>query len=107
MQVFPSSEYMFSVYKDGRRYIVCLDRKICNCGRFQIDEIPCTHTIAILKRKNVVDVHPYYSVYYKSERLAKTYEVLMPPMPNKSNWLVPKSILAKEAFPSRYKRKPG
>ncbi|KAG5621245.1 hypothetical protein H5410_006463, partial [Solanum commersonii] len=40
MEVVPSSEFIFSVYEAGRRYIVCLERKVCSCGRFQLDEKP-------------------------------------------------------------------
>ncbi|XP_027773525.1 uncharacterized protein LOC107017068 [Solanum pennellii] len=58
MEVVPSSEFIFSVYETGRRYIVCLERKVCSCGRFQLDEIPCSHAIAVLKKK----CHRYESV---------------------------------------------
>ncbi|WMV19810.1 hypothetical protein MTR67_013195, partial [Solanum verrucosum] len=86
--VIPSSEYIFSVYEAGRRYIVCLEQKICTYERFQLDEIPCAHTIAVLKHKNVTDMHPYCSDYYKPDALAKTYEVAMVLMPDKEDWLV-------------------
>jgi len=32
--VVASSEYIFAVYEGGIRYIVCLERKTCSCGRF-------------------------------------------------------------------------
>ncbi|XP_055814675.1 uncharacterized protein LOC129884394 [Solanum dulcamara] len=85
MKVVPSFEFMFSVYESGRRYIVCLERKICNCGRFQLDEIPRAHEIAVLKSKNVIEMHPNYSDYYKPDALAKIYEVPMISMPDKED----------------------
>ncbi|XP_055825323.1 uncharacterized protein LOC129893912 [Solanum dulcamara] len=107
MKVVASSEYLYSVYKSGRRYIVCLKRKICNCGRFQLDEIPCPYTIAMLKRKNIIDMHPYCSDYYKPEALTNTYELSMIPMPYKKDWIIPKEILEEFVFPPRYKRMSG
>ncbi|WMV15858.1 hypothetical protein MTR67_009243 [Solanum verrucosum] len=71
MEVVPSSEFIFSIYEAGRRYIVCLEQKVCSCGRFQLDEIPCAHAIIVLKEKNVKDMHLYCSYYYKSDVLGK------------------------------------
>ncbi|KAG5579700.1 hypothetical protein H5410_050327 [Solanum commersonii] len=77
------TEFIYSMYAYGRRYIVCLERKIFNCGRFQLDEIPCAHTFAVLKKKNIIDIHPYCSDYYKSATLTNTYEVPMVPKSDK------------------------
>ncbi|WMV21027.1 hypothetical protein MTR67_014412, partial [Solanum verrucosum] len=90
--VVPSSEFIFSVYEAGRRYIVCLERKVCSCERFQLDEIPCAHAIVVLKEKNVKDMHPYCSDYYKPDALAKTYEIPMVPMPDKEDWSAPEDV---------------
>ncbi|XP_049368240.1 protein FAR-RED IMPAIRED RESPONSE 1-like, partial [Solanum verrucosum] len=105
--VVPSSEYIFSVYQAGRRYIVCLERKICTCGRFQYDEIPCEHAIEVLKHKNVTDMHPYCSDYYKPDALEKTYKVAMVPMPYKEDWTVPDYVLDEIVLPPRYRRLAG
>ncbi|XP_016558257.1 uncharacterized protein LOC107858030 [Capsicum annuum] len=61
--VSASSTYVYSVYDDGRKYIVCLDRRTCTCGRFQLDEITCEHAIAVLKSKHVVDMKLYCSEF--------------------------------------------
>ncbi|KAH0675294.1 hypothetical protein KY285_023095 [Solanum tuberosum] len=106
-EVVPSSEYIFSVYEAGRRYIVCLERKICTCGKFQHDEIPCEHAIAVLKHKNVTDLHLYCSDYYKPDALEKTYEVAMVPMPDKEDWTVPDYVLDEIVLPPRYRRLAG
>ncbi|KAG5613884.1 hypothetical protein H5410_013708 [Solanum commersonii] len=74
---------------------------------FQQDEIPCAHTIAVLKHKNVKDMHPYCSDYYKPDALAKTYEVAMVPMPDKEDWTVPDYVLDEIVLPPRYRRLVG
>ncbi|TMW80964.1 hypothetical protein EJD97_013225, partial [Solanum chilense] len=66
MDVVPSSKFIFSIYEAGRRYIVCLERKVCYCGGFQLDEIHC-------------------SDYYKPDALAITYEIPMVPMSDKAD----------------------
>ncbi|KAG5625098.1 hypothetical protein H5410_010316 [Solanum commersonii] len=72
-------------YLEEAGYIECLEQKICMCGSFQHNEIPCEHEIAVLKHKTVTDMHPYCSDYYKSDALEKTCEVAMIPMPDKED----------------------
>nr|XP_010315739.1 uncharacterized protein LOC104645583 [Solanum lycopersicum] len=107
MEVIPSSEFIISVYENGRRYIVCLERKVCSCGRFQLDEIPSSHAIAVLKKKNVTDMNPYCSNYYKPDALTKTYEIPMVPMPDKEDWSDPNNVVAETVYPPRYRRSSG
>ncbi|KAH0776309.1 hypothetical protein KY290_007720 [Solanum tuberosum] len=107
MKVVAFSEFIFSVYEGGIRYIVCLERKNCSCGRFQYDEIPCAHAMAVFKKKYIKDVHPYCSDYHKPDALANTYAVSMESMPDKSDWTVPESVLEEVVLPPRYKKMPG
>ncbi|KAG5589923.1 hypothetical protein H5410_040437 [Solanum commersonii] len=66
---------------------------MCNCGKFQHDEIPCVHAIVVVKRNNITKIHPYCSDYYKSAALANTYELPMVPMPDKDDWSVLEYVL--------------
>ncbi|XP_069154487.1 uncharacterized protein [Solanum lycopersicum] len=75
--------------------------------RFQLDEIPCSHAIAVLKKKNVTDMYPYCSDYYKPDALAKTYEIPMVPMPDNEDWSDPKNVVAETVYPPRYRRSYG
>ncbi|XP_075099278.1 uncharacterized protein LOC142176108 [Nicotiana tabacum] len=43
MTVVPSTEYLHTVNDGGRNYTVCLLKRKCVCGRFQVDELPCPH----------------------------------------------------------------
>ena len=95
------------MYEGGIRYIVCLERKTCSCGRFQHDEIPCPHAIAVLKKKNITDVHPYCSDYYKHDALTNSYAIPMEPMPDKREWKAPDSVLKEVVLPPRYKKMSG
>ncbi|KAG5618307.1 hypothetical protein H5410_018131 [Solanum commersonii] len=57
-----------------------------------------------LKHKNVTDMHPYCSDYYKPDTLEKTYEVAML---DKDDWTVPDYVLDEIVLPPRYKRLVG
>ncbi|KAM3301630.1 hypothetical protein P3S67_016132 [Capsicum chacoense] len=106
LKVSASSEYVYSVYYNGRKYIVCLDRKTCSCGGFQLDEITCQHAIAVPKRKHVVDMKFYCSKYYYPEILSKMYEELTFSMPDKKDWVVPQDGMDEVVLPPKYKRPP-
>ncbi|WMV11099.1 hypothetical protein MTR67_004484, partial [Solanum verrucosum] len=93
LQVVASSEYIFAVYECAIRYIICLERKTCSCGRFQYDEIPCAHAMVVLMKKNIKDVHPYCSYYYKHDALTNTYALPIEPMPDKSDWRAPRTVV--------------
>ncbi|XP_016561805.1 uncharacterized protein LOC107860828 [Capsicum annuum] len=103
-EVSASSAYVYSVYNDGKKYIVCFDRRTCSCWRFQLDEITCEQAIAVLKSKDVVDMKPYCSEYYYP--LRKTYEGSMFPIPNNKDWIVPQEVMNKVVLPPKYKRPP-
>ncbi|KAM3251628.1 hypothetical protein P3L10_005698 [Capsicum annuum] len=106
-QIRESTNYIYGVYEEGRKCIVRLDIRTCNCGKFQLDEISCVHAIAVLKSKHIKEMKPYCSDYYKKEALMKTYEMLLCPMPNKRDWHVPPEVLEDVVLPPKYKRPPG
>ncbi|KAM3381364.1 hypothetical protein P3S68_006937 [Capsicum galapagoense] len=83
MTIRESSNYIYGVYEEGRKHIVQLDNRTCNCGRFQLDETPCAHAIVVLKSKHVKEMKSHCSNYYNKEALMKTYEMLLCPMPDK------------------------
>ncbi|XP_016582059.2 uncharacterized protein LOC107879549 [Capsicum annuum] len=103
MTVKTSSTYIYSVYESGRRYIIDLENGLCNCARFQIDQIPCAHAIFVLKSKHVKDFGDYCLEYYKPNTLVKTYEVSIVSMPDKKDWDVPNSVDEEEVLPPLYK----
>ncbi|XP_047266772.1 uncharacterized protein LOC124897659 [Capsicum annuum] len=87
MTVKPAGSYLYCVYDSGWRHIVDIERGTCNCGRYQIDKIPCPHGISVLKSKNV-DVKNYgryCSKLYMPQTIVKTYELLIVPMPDKKD----------------------
>ncbi|KAM3291246.1 hypothetical protein P3S67_019535 [Capsicum chacoense] len=108
MTVKPAGSYFYCVYDSGRMYIVDIERGMCNCGWYQIDEIPCPHGIVVLKGKNVdvKEYDRYCSEFYRSN-IVKTYELLIVSMPDKKNWNVPFFVDDEEVLPPKYRRPPG
>ncbi|XP_060201808.1 uncharacterized protein LOC132630234 [Lycium barbarum] len=97
MTVIPSTEYVHTVIDEGRRFIVCIQKKTCSCKEFQMEEIPCPHAWAVLKKKNLT-ADNYCSKIYKPETVMKTYDIPVYPLPDESEWKIPGYIL-EEATP--------
>ncbi|XP_060188575.1 uncharacterized protein LOC132617559 isoform X4 [Lycium barbarum] len=106
MTVEPSTEYVYTVHDGGRRFVVCLKNKTCSCRMFQIDEIPCPHAWAVLKKKNL-KADDYCSELFKPETVVKTYDIPVDPLPDEREWKIPTYILEDVVLPPRYKRPPG
>ncbi|XP_016558900.1 uncharacterized protein LOC107858659 [Capsicum annuum] len=104
MTVKPVGSYLYCVYDSGRRYIVDIERDTCNCGRYQIDEIPCPYGIAVLKSKNVdvKDYSRYFSELYRPQTIVKTYELPIVPMSDKKDWNVLGFVDDEEVLPPKY-----
>ncbi|XP_060210695.1 uncharacterized protein LOC132637650 [Lycium barbarum] len=79
---------------------------INDCRMFQLDEIPCPHAWAVIKKKNLV-AEDYCSDLFKPETVLKTYDVPVDPLLDEREWNIPKNILEDVVLPPRYKRPPG
>ncbi|XP_060202697.1 uncharacterized protein LOC132631112 [Lycium barbarum] len=106
MRVEESTEYVYTVNDGPRRFIIDLKRKTCSCRMFQMDKIPCSHAWAVLKSKNLT-ADAYCSELFKPNTVVNTYDVLVDPLPDESEWNVPTHILEEVVLPPRYKRPPG
>ncbi|XP_070008093.1 uncharacterized protein [Nicotiana sylvestris] len=47
-RVLPIDRLKFNVKEGGMEFIVDLDKRICDCCQFQLDEIPCEHAITAI-----------------------------------------------------------
>ena len=65
-----------------------MQERKCSCNRFQIDQLPCPHALAILKQMNQ-DPYKYCSNFYTKETLLATYEETVHPIPNQTTWNIP------------------
>ena len=52
-------------------------------------------------------MNPYCSDHYKSDALAKTYEIPMVPMLDKAEWSDPNNLIAETVYPPRYRKLSG
>ncbi|XP_059315725.1 uncharacterized protein LOC132066429 [Lycium ferocissimum] len=104
-QVEASTEYVYTVNDGPRRFIIDLKKKTCSCRMFQLDEIPCSHAWAVLKNKNLIRCILFG--FIQAGNIVNTYDVPIDPLPDETEWNVPKSILDEVVMPPIYKRPHG
>ncbi|XP_062089136.1 uncharacterized protein LOC133795694 [Humulus lupulus] len=105
-QVFPVNTILYQVVvEDKGNFLVNLMEKTCECKRFQQDEIPCAHAIAVFA-KTRLKTYDYVADYYKTTTTKATYESTVHPLPNESEWTLPET-LNKIFLPSKTRKPPG
>ncbi|XP_009780086.1 uncharacterized protein [Nicotiana sylvestris] len=105
--VKPSTDYVYVVMDaEQRRNIVCMQIRECSCKRFQVDEIPCPHAMAVLDYTHM-KAPKYCSAYYTKEYFKKTYEVPVNPLSDETTWYLPTEVLDNVVLPPIVKGKPG
>lgn len=102
----PSADYLYTVIEDEKQFVVNLRERTCTCIRFQMDEMPCPHALAVITFKSV-DAYQYCSVYYNKDHLLKTYDISTYPVPDESTWDIPREILEEVVLPPGGKIRPG
>ncbi|KAF4400922.1 hypothetical protein G4B88_013763 [Cannabis sativa] len=89
--VHPTNDVLFEVRDGCKKAIVDLSSRTCTCKRFQIDQLPCGHAMAVLKDMNK-DAYEYCSSYYTKEAMLATYGEIVYPIPNEDTWEVPEYV---------------
>lgn len=97
---------MYTVLDGITQFTVCLHQRTCTCGRFQLDELPCPHALAVLTIKHT-GYEKYCSAYYTRKNLLLTYQFQMDPLPNESTWNTPTHVIEDIVLPPHGKRPPG
>ncbi|XP_062104146.1 uncharacterized protein LOC133815306 [Humulus lupulus] len=59
--------------------------------KFQEDEMPCGHAVAVIAKRNL-GVYDYCAKFYKSETLKAMYEENVHPLPHKDEWNLPQHL---------------
>ena len=104
-QVRRANDDIFSVYIDEKSDIVHLKEKIYTCSRFQVDQLSCEHTIAVLRELNE-EPYSYCSVYYNKDIFLVTYNVTVYPLPTLVIWNIPNKVKDMLVLPSKSKVRP-
>ncbi|XP_062088805.1 uncharacterized protein LOC133795368 [Humulus lupulus] len=102
-KVESSNQFVFTVYDEETPYIVNMEKKTCTCKRFEYDERPCSHAMAVIIKKNL-NCYDYVSYYYTKEAYMATYEDSVMPLGDQHSWEIPVELTQHEVLPPLTKR---
>ncbi|KAL5548320.1 hypothetical protein UlMin_003551 [Ulmus minor] len=92
-------KYTFDVIDGDRNYCVDMALWTCTCRKFQLDQLPCDHDLAVV-RKTPYEAYNLCSVYYTREFWHETYRGVISPIPHISSWSIPQQISDFDMQPS-------
>ncbi|XP_062104286.1 uncharacterized protein LOC133815463 [Humulus lupulus] len=75
----------------GTNFTVNIHNRTCTCNRFQEDEMPCGHAVAVIAKRNL-GVYDYCAKFYKTETLKALYEENVHHLPHKNEWNLPQHL---------------
>ncbi|XP_057803131.1 uncharacterized protein LOC131018427 [Salvia miltiorrhiza] len=83
--------HMNSVEEDHAFYSVDLENQTCDCAQFELDDIPCRHACAAIRRAGL-QVTDFVGKYFKQFILLATHMPRIVPVPHPMYWNLPESI---------------
>ncbi|KAL5578710.1 hypothetical protein UlMin_011152 [Ulmus minor] len=81
MGVICADQYTFDVVDSDRNYCVDMALWTCTCRKFQLDQLPCDHLLAVVQ-KTPYQAYDLCSLYYTREFLHETYRGVISPIPH-------------------------
>ncbi|KAK6784436.1 hypothetical protein RDI58_017891 [Solanum bulbocastanum] len=75
-----------------------MNTRMCGCGKFQHDKIPCSHAIAAIRYRNKHH-KDYCSAYCSNKNYQDTYAIIIETLSCESTWDVPSHVLKDVILP--------
>ncbi|XP_022845235.1 uncharacterized protein LOC111368218 [Olea europaea var. sylvestris] len=87
MFVSPTNQTIFSICGDSSSFIVDMEQRTCTCWTFQVEQLPCPHTLAVIAMMKM-DAYDYCSYFYTRDAYLNAYKHTMFPIGNINKWTV-------------------
>ncbi|GMN44846.1 hypothetical protein TIFTF001_014033 [Ficus carica] len=103
----PADHFEYSVTDNRAQiFIVDMSQRTYTCRRFQVDQIPCAHTMAVCNHRRI-DPYNYCSNYYTKDFLYACYAQVVHPIGSAEGWDVFEEVRSQIVNPPKPKRGPG
>ncbi|XP_062085548.1 uncharacterized protein LOC133791645 [Humulus lupulus] len=105
LQVEPASTFIYSVHSGLTTNAVDIAKKSCTCNKFDLDELPCEHAMAVIRNMNL-QYKKYFSYYFTKKAMLNTYNASIHPLGD-PKWRLPPNVEEIEVLPPKGNRKSG
>lgn len=103
----PADQFEYAVTNNACQiWIVDMSERTCTCRRFQLDQIPCPHAMAVCNHRRV-NPYNYCSNYYTKDYLYGCYSSVVHHIGSADGWDVPEEVRSQIVNPPKTKRGPG
>ncbi|KAK3230306.1 hypothetical protein Dsin_002187 [Dipteronia sinensis] len=105
-KIHPIHFNTFKVDDKWKETTVDLDECSCSCRQWDLDELSCSHAMAVARFKGV-SINALASDLYTTGFLKHAYEMGVNPVPDPEFWDIPDAILNRIVLPWKKKNLPG
>ncbi|KAH6827279.1 hypothetical protein C2S53_001858 [Perilla frutescens var. hirtella] len=83
--------HLYKVQKNDKSFLVDLHMRTCECGEFQLDQIPCSHAATAIRSAGH-DIYDYVDLYFKQVTLCLAYHDRVRSVSSQDEWTVSSSF---------------
>ncbi|KAH6769872.1 hypothetical protein C2S52_014675 [Perilla frutescens var. hirtella] len=83
--------HLYKVQKHDKSFLVDLHMRTCECGEFQLDQIPCSHAAAAIRSAGHA-IYDYVDMYFKQVTLCLAYHDRVRSVPSQDEWTISSSF---------------
>ncbi|XP_034202740.1 uncharacterized protein LOC117617471 [Prunus dulcis] len=106
MNVVKINDVEYNVLDGDLNGLVHLANRSCTCRKFDLEQLPCKHAIAVCRHLNL-NPYSFASSYYTRATWAAAYAESIYPVPPKGTWVIPEHLNNVKILPSVCKVMPG
>lgn len=106
MNVVKINDVEYNVLDGDLNGLVHLANRSCTCRKFDLEQLPCKHAIAVCRHLNL-NPYSFASSYYTRATWAAAYAESIYPVPPKGTWVIPEHLNNVKILPPVCKVMPG
>ncbi|CAL8174561.1 unnamed protein product [Prunus armeniaca] len=96
----------YNVLDGDMNGLVHLQNYSCTCRKFDLEQLPCKHAIAVCRHLKL-NPYSFASLYYTRATWAAAYAESIYPVPPQGTWVIPENVQNVNLLPPISKVMPG
>ncbi|XP_062088924.1 protein FAR1-RELATED SEQUENCE 5-like [Humulus lupulus] len=106
MNVYSVGHQIYQVVDGNLEFVVEILKRSCTCRKWDLDEIPCSHACAAIRKANLCH-YTYVSDFYMKDVFVSTYNGIIHPVGSQKFWDIPDIVKDHVVLPPIVRRRAG
>ena len=103
-QVYSVGHQIYQVVDGNLEFVVEILKRSCTCCKWDLDEIPCSHACAAIRKANLCH-YTYVSDFYMKDVFVSTYNGIIHPVGSQKFWDIPDIVKDHVVLPPIVRRR--